>query len=161
MQPSNEDYWGCPLKTFRAPFSLFFYLVARCFQTSKEEGCWWWWWWRSPRQRSPQWQHDPITGLCNWSEPHSALYNSIRSACCSQLGPGTTTVTVTHNNVGQITTLGKHPLFRAGLSVCRECHGGARVSASLRPMSLVTKCSVRHTYTSRPERNWTNDRLLT
>lgn len=34
---------------------------------------------------SPRWEHDPITGLCNRSEPHSALYNGIRSARCSQL----------------------------------------------------------------------------
>lgn len=88
---------------------------------------------------SPRREHDPITGLCNRSEPHSALYNSIRSACCPQLGPGTTTVTVSHNNVSQITTLGVHALFRDGLSVGRERHDGAGVSTSPRLMSLATK----------------------
>lgn len=88
--------------------SLFSYLVAKCYKPSGggvgECDCWcccWWWWWRrslpkhgpeyqtATRQRSaksPWWEHDPITGLCNWSEPCSALYNSIRSAWCSQLG---------------------------------------------------------------------------
>lgn len=43
--------------------------------------------WEGGRARSapPRWEHDPITGLCNRSEPRSALCNSIRSAHCSQL----------------------------------------------------------------------------
>lgn len=93
---------SCLMKTTGAPFSLLFYLVARCFEPSEDEGCdCRWWWWKPQRagpripnhnkQRSvvsPQWEGDPITGLCNWSEPLSALCNSIRSACCSQLGRG-------------------------------------------------------------------------
>lgn len=52
----------------------------------------WWWWGGSPRVRAPwrrrrqeRWEHDLITGLCNRSEPRSALCNGIRSARCSQL----------------------------------------------------------------------------
>lgn len=86
----------------------------------------------------PQWEHDPITGLCNWSEPRSALCNGIRWARCSQLGPRTTTVAVVHNNVGQITTLGTRLLFIEGLSVWRECQGAAGVSTSLQWMSSAT-----------------------
>lgn len=106
IQPSNEDIWGCLSWAFRALLTCFpTWLPGAAMPSEQEEeyDCWRWWWWRwrvpPPRRQgleyqttrrrerveSPRWEHDPITGLCNRSEPHSALYNSIRSAHCSQL----------------------------------------------------------------------------
>lgn len=104
----DKDLWGWLSWAIKGFAHLFAYLVARCCMSPEQEveyDCirWRWWWWRgSPRLRAPwntqhdhekagerrappRWEHDPITGLCNRSEPRSALCNSIRSAHCSQL----------------------------------------------------------------------------
>lgn len=101
------------MKTTGAPFSLFFYLVARCFRAPTS---------LPPRTKGaiavddgnddvhppsrarvyqntkPQRDTESTASSYNWlmqliGASFRALYNCIRSACCSQMGPGTTTVT--------------------------------------------------------------------
>lgn len=105
----DKDLWGWLSWAVKGFAHLFAYLVARCCMSPEQEveyDCIRWRWWcgeappgwgppgipnttmrrrESAERPPPWWEHDPITGLCNRSEPRSALCNSIRSAHCSQL----------------------------------------------------------------------------